>query len=180
MQNNVARQRRERLDAAIKAANAQRTCRQYDAAYTSIAKYVSFSAEDPRLGEIVRDDYKFHMDKADAEVQQGNWEGAVADVRRAREITATDESKAALDKAEAGLLTANNKAAAEKAQVRSKTYMDDQDPIGAYEVFANLTPAQQLLVKDDMTALETGYVTATTHKAKRPTDNAYANPWACG
>jgi len=165
VQNNVANETRA-LDAAIKAANAQRTSQQYDAAYTSIAKYVSFSAEDPRLGEIVRDDYKFHMDKADAEVQQGNWEGAVADVRRAREITATDESKAALDKAEAGLWTANNKAAAEKAQVRSKTYMDDQDPIGAYEVFANLTPAQQLLVKDDMTALETVYVTATTRKAK--------------
>ena len=165
VQNNVANETRA-LDAAIKAANAQRTSQQYDAAYTSIAKYVSFSAEDPRLGEIVRDDYKFHMDKADAEVQQGNWEGAVADVRRAREITATDESKAALDKAEAGLLTANNKAAAEKAQVRSKTYMDDQDPIGAYEVFANLTPAQKLLVKDDMAALETGYVTATTRKAK--------------
>ena len=165
VQNNVANETRA-LEAAIKAANAQRTSQQYDAAYASVVKYVSFSAEEPRLGEIVRDDYKFHMDKADAEVLQGNWDGAVADLKRAREITPTDESKVALDKAEAGLLTANNKTAAEKAQVRSKTYMDDQDPIGAYEVFANLTPAQQLLVKDDMAALETGYVTATTRKAK--------------
>jgi len=165
VQNNVANETGA-LDAAIKAANAQRTSQQYDAAYTSVAKYISFSAEEPRLGEIVRDDYKFHMDKADAEVLQGNWEGAVADVRRAREILPTDESKVALEKDEAGLLTAQNKAAAEKAQVRSKTYMDDQDPIGAYEVFANLTPAQQLLVKDDMAALEAGYVTATTRKAK--------------
>ena len=165
VQNNVANETRA-LDAAIQAANAQRTAQKYDAAYASVVKYVSFSAEEPRLGEIVRDDYKFHMDKADAEVLQGNWEGAVADVKRAREITPTDEAKVALEKAEAGLLTADNKAAAEKAQARSKTYMDDQDPIGAYEVFANLTPAQQLLVKDDMTALEAGYVTATTRKAK--------------
>jgi hypothetical protein len=165
MQTNVQNEFNA-LDRAVASANAEVQAQQYDNAYAAIAKYVSLWSEEPRLGKIVRDAYRFHMDKADSEMLSGNWDAAVADLHRAVEINPVEEAKVALTKAEAGRLTNENKIAAEGARTRSKAYLDEQDPIGAYEAFANLNDAQRMLVKDDMTALQETYVTSITRKAK--------------
>jgi hypothetical protein len=153
------------LDIVIQTADAQDTSKQYDNAYTTIAKYISFAGEEPRLKQIVAADYKYHFDKGSAEASSNDWAAAVVDFKRASEITATDESKTALTNAQASLVAAQNKAAADKALASSKLSFGNNDTIAAYEVLANLTPDQQLLVKDDMAALKDGYVVAATAKA---------------
>ena len=153
------------IDAVVQAVNAQIAAQQYDAAYAAIAKYLSFADEEPRLKQIVGADYKYHLDKGNAEAASNSWAEAVVDLKRATEITATDESKAALANAQASLLAAQNKEAADKALAISKQRTDEKDTIGAYEVLAALNDAQRLLVKDDMAALQDAYVLAATAKA---------------
>ncbi len=153
------------LDTVAQTATAQDTSKQYDAAYTTIAKYLSFAGEDPRLKQVVAADYKYHFDKGNAEGAANDWASAVDDLKRATEITGNDEAKAALISAQSSLLIAENKAAADKALAISKQRATDNDTIGAYEVLANLNDGQRLLVKDDMDALKDAYVTAATAKA---------------
>jgi hypothetical protein len=153
------------LDAVVETANSQIAAHQPDAAYASINKYLSFAGEEPRLKQIVAAAYKYHLDKGNAEVAASDWTKAVADFKRANEITATDESKAALANAQASLVAAQNRQAADKALAVSKQRMDDKDTIGAYEILANLNDAQRSLVKDDMAALEAAYVQAATAQA---------------
>jgi hypothetical protein len=154
------------VDTVVQTANAQMASKQYDAAYTTIHKYVSFSGEEPRLKQIVDATYKFHLDKGIAEVGASSWPESVADLKTAVAIEPTDEAKMTLAQAEAGLLAAQNKSAADKALVASQAHIDEKDAIGAYEVLADLNEAQRLLVKDQMATLQDAYVVAATNKAK--------------
>jgi hypothetical protein len=154
------------LDTTVQTANSQVTSRQFDTAYATITRYLSFSDEDPRLKQIVDAAYKYHLDKGNAEAAAGTWTEAVADLKAASEISATDDSKTQLAKAEAGLLAAQNKEAADKALAISKARIDEKDTIGAYEVLADLNDAQRALVKEQMDALQDSYVQAATQRAK--------------
>jgi hypothetical protein len=153
------------MDTAIQNATAQMNSHQYDPAYITIGKYLSFADEEPRLKQIVAADFKYHMDKGSSEESSSNFADAVADFKRADEIIAGDESKAALNKAQAELLATQNKQAADKALAISKERMGEKDAIAAYEVLANLNDAQRLLVRDDMAALQDPYVVAATKEA---------------
>ena len=155
------------LDSVIQTAYSQIKASNFDAAYTTIGKYLSFAGEEPRLKQIVATAYKYHFDKGNGEVATSDWTNAVADFKRANEITPTDEAAVSLAKAQASLLATQNRQAADKALAVSKQRMDDKDTIGAYEFLANLNDAQRLLVKDDMAALEDAYVLAATAEATR-------------
>jgi hypothetical protein len=153
------------LDTTIEGADAQIASKHYDAAYTTIAKYLSFAGEDPRLKQIVATDYKFHLDNGNAEATANQWADAVADLKRADEIAPTDELKTALANSEAGLLAQQNRDAADKALALSKQHIGQNDPIGAYEVLADLDDAQRLLVKDNLAGMQDAYVKAAIAKA---------------
>jgi hypothetical protein len=148
------------LDTTVQLANTQITAGRFDAAFATTGRYVSFSAEEPRLKQIVAAVYKYHIDKANSEVSTGNWTDAVADFKLANNVLPTEEAKNGLTNAQAGLLTAQNKQAADRALAISKQRTDDKDAIGAYEILANLTDAQRLLAKDQMSALQDPYVAA--------------------
>ena len=154
------------LDATIQSANSQLATRQFDAAYVTIGKYLSFSDEDPRLKQIVDAVYKYHLDKGDAEISGGNWADAVADLKKATEVSPSSEAKDELAKAEAGLYSTQNKEAADKALAISKSRTDEKDTIGAYEALADLNEAQRALVKEQMGALQDAYVVSATKRAK--------------
>jgi hypothetical protein len=153
------------LDATVETANAQVTAKKFDDAYTTIAKYLCFAGEEPRLKEIVAADYKYHLDTGNAEAAANDWAKAVVDFKRANEIAPTPEAKSALANAQTSLVAALNKEAADKALAISRQAATDNDPIGAYEALANLAAEQQLLVKDDMAALRAAYVEAAIAKA---------------
>ena len=154
------------LDTTIQAANSQMTSRQFDTAYATINKYLSFGDEEPRLKQIIAAVYKYHLDKGDAEAAANDWTDSVADLKAAAEILPTSESKADLAKAEAGLLAQQNKTAADKALAISKQRADEKDVIGAYEGLADLNEAQRVLVKEQMDGLQDAYVSAATQRAK--------------
>jgi hypothetical protein len=154
------------LDTTVQAANSQVTQRQFDTAYATINKYLSFEDEEPRLKQIVAAVYKYHLDKGNAEAAAGSWTEAVADLKTASEILPTEDAKAGLAKSEAGLLAAQNKEAADKALAISKARVDDKDTIGAYEVLADLNDAQRVLVKEQMDALQDAYVKSALQRAK--------------
>ena len=163
------------LDTTVQAANSQVTQRQFDTAYATINKYLSFEDEEPRLKQIVAAVYKYHLDKGNAEAAAGNWTDAVTDLKTASEILPTEDAKAGLAKAEAGLLAAQNKEAADKALAISKARLDDKDTIGAYEVLADLNDAQRLLVKEQMDALQDAYVQAAIAAREGVADGAFAD-----
>jgi hypothetical protein len=152
------------LDSLVATADKQIAASQYDDAYSTIGKYRSFADEEPRLKTVVDAVYKYHMEKGNTEVGAASWKEAVADLKAAVDVNATVESKDALAKAEAGLVAAENRAAADKALAISKSRMDDNDAIGAYEILADLPPDQKILVNDQLTALQDGYVAAATKK----------------
>jgi len=154
------------LDMTIQGANSQLTSKEFDTAYSSINKYLSFSDEEPRLKQIVAVVYQYHLDKGNAEAAAGTWTEAVADLKAASETLPTEESKTDLAKVEAGLLGKQNKDAADKASAISKARVDDKDTIGAYEALADLNDAQRALVKEQMVALQDDYVKAATQRAK--------------
>jgi hypothetical protein len=154
------------LDMTIQSANSQVTSKEFDTAYSSINKYLSFADEEPRLKQVVAAVYKYHLDKGNAEVAAGTWADAVADLKAASETLPTEESKTDLAKAEAGLLAKQNKDAADKASAISKARIDDKDTIGAYEVLADLNDAQRVLVREQMEALQDAYVQAAMQRAK--------------
>jgi hypothetical protein len=154
------------LDMTIQSANSQVTAKEFDTAYSSINKYLSFADEEPRLKQIVTTVYKYHLDKGNGEAAAGTWADAVADLKAASETVPTEESKTDLAKAEAGLLAKQNKDAADKASAISKARIDDKDTIGAYEVLADLNDAQRALVREQMEALQDAYVQAAMQRAK--------------
>jgi hypothetical protein len=153
------------LDEVVRAANAQITSKDFDSAYITIGKYVSFAGEEPRLQQVVAAVYKYHLDKGNAEAAANDWTGAVADFKRANEIAPTDEAAGSIVKAQAGLVTAQNREAADKALAISKERVGANDPIGAYEVLANLNDAQRVLVKDDLAGMQDSYVQAAIAEA---------------
>jgi hypothetical protein len=153
------------MDTSIQTANAQIASLQFDTAYATIGKYLSFAGEEPRLKQIVAGTYKYHLDQGNAEVASSDWAKAIDDFKRANEITATDDTKTALVHAQAGLLAMQNKQVADKALAVSRQLRDNKDAIGAYDALVNLNDAQRLLVKDDIAALQDAYVQAATTAA---------------
>jgi tetratricopeptide (TPR) repeat protein len=163
LRNSVAAENRS-LDEAIQKAVTLSGTQQYDKAYETIWKYLSFADEEPRLGQIVANVYKFHFDKGTGDLAAGNLQEAVDHLQRATEIKPTPEAKSALIQAQGQLLASKNKAAADKALELSQGYVANKDNISAYEVLANLNEAQRLLVKDKMAELQDAYVqSATAH-----------------
>lgn len=154
------------LDQVVSAANTQVAAHDYDAAYATIQKYQSISGEEPRLNAIVKAAYKFHLDKGNAEVTNADWTNAVADLKKAEEIAPGSGAETALKTAEAGLLSAQNRLAADKAIAVSKQRVDDNDILGAYEILADLNDAQRPLVSEQMQALQDSYIQAAMLKAK--------------
>ena len=153
------------LETLIQTANRQIASKQYDEAYSTIWKYRSIAEEEPQLARIVTAVYQYHLDKGEGEISSAKWDDAIADLKDAVAINATDEAKTSLEKARTGFLEVQNRAAADKALAISKGRAEDNNTLGAYEVLADLTPDQRLLVSEQMTALQGAYVTAAIKKA---------------
>ena len=154
------------FEMVITAANGQVSSSQFDQAYDTIGKYLAFLSEEPRLKAVVDADYQFHLKKGTDEANTGAWVEAVADLTTASTLEPTDDAKASLVSAQAGLLAMMNKQAADKALGISKDRVEAEDAIGAYEVLADLNEAQRLLVKDQMVTLQDAYVQRAMAKAK--------------
>jgi len=155
------------LDNDLKTAQAAVAAQHFDDAYNAVKRYMSFVDEESRLKSIEQVVYKHHMDAGMQLEGSGKWAEAAAEYEKANAITPTEESKAALASAHAGLLTADNKAAADAALAKSQHYIADEDFIHAYEVLLSLTTDQRKLVADAMKTIEPSYIAAATDWAKK-------------
>lgn len=168
LMNSVATERRA-FEQANQTAAVMLSSKRYDDAYAAISKYRSFSEDDPRIKQVVAAAYRYHFDLGAAAAKDGKLQDAIAEFQKAAAIAQTPsqtaEVAASLTAAQASLTTEQNKSAADKALAQSQDDVAQKDFIGAYEVLADLSKAQQALVADQMTALQSSYVQAATDRA---------------
>ncbi len=146
----------------------------YDEAVAAVAEYRSFADEEPRISAIINAAYNYHFDraKANSTAAKANptaqkWHDAVLEYQKASELKPTPEAAAALKQAQAEFQTATNRAAADYALQVSNGLQLDKRYIEAYEVLADLIPAQRALVKDQMQALEADYIKSASDEAQK-------------
>ena len=155
------------LEAAIRGAQSQIAAQQYEMALASLKKYQSFTAEDQDVGRLFKQIYTHYLEKGTEAIAQGNWTVAVEELKRAQAVEETPEATSKLTAAETGLRDAENRTASAQALAKSQQYVEEKDPIHAYEVLADLMPAQRALVQEQLTALEEAYIKASTAKAQQ-------------
>jgi len=137
-----------------------------DEGFAAILPYLAFADEDPRVAGIVRTAYSYHLDRGRQSRSSGNWQAAVEEFDRARQINATKEVEGLLKQAQAGLRDFQNRTAAEKAVAESEEFEKQKQNIEAYEVLANLAPGPRALVTQRLQGLESVYIGSASQRAK--------------
>jgi hypothetical protein len=139
----------------------------YDEAFAAVSEYRAFAAELPAIAAIVESAYSSHLGQAKNAEDAGNWELAVAEYGLAIAVKTNDEATAALKNAREQLLSQRNRAAADKALLESKAYIEQKDAIQAYIVLAELQEPQRALVQEQMAALQPDFVTTAFTRAQQ-------------
>ena len=156
-----------RLESTLQTCEGLVTAKRYDDALLTLGVYRQFAAEVPRIEAIVAAVYTYHFSRAREFAAQPDWEKAAPEFRKAAETRPDNqEAKAALKDAEIQLTNTRNRDAATHAIEASKSYAEQKQYIDAYEVLANLSEPQRVLVKDQMDAVQAGYVTAAVQRAQ--------------
>ncbi|MGO9125466.1 MAG: hypothetical protein ACLP6G_11325 [Terriglobales bacterium] len=156
-----------RLESTLQSAESLLTAKRYDDALLTLGAYRPFAPEVPRVEAVVAAVYTYHFSRAQEFAAQPDWEKAVPEFRKAVETRPDNqEAKAALKDAEIQLTSTRNRDAAARAIEQSKTYAEQKQYIDAYQVLANLSDPQRVLVKDQMDALKADYVTAAVQRAQ--------------
>ena len=132
--------------------------KRYDESFASIEAYTSFAEEVPSIAAIVNATYQFHFDRGERAADAKDWEGAITEFRKASGVRPTKAVAAALKDAEEKLEAAKNAKAADSARAQSQFFEQQGDYVQAYEVLANLPPAQRSLVASDMERLTPEYI----------------------
>ncbi len=139
----------------------------FDQAYQQVHRYVSFQNEDARLKSVVDAAAHAHMNQGTEFTAENRWAEAIAEFQRANDYAPSELTSAALARANAGLIAATNKAAADAAVAHSKSYAADKDFIRSYEVLSNLPPDQRTLVKTQLADAQPAFISAATDRASR-------------
>jgi len=137
-----------------------------DDGLAAILPYLSFAEEDPRIASVVRTAYSYHLDHGRQSQSSGDWQKAVEEFDRARQISATKEVEGLLQQARAGLLDFQNRAAADKAIAESEEYEKQKQNIDAYEVLADLPPGPRAFVTMRLQELASAYIGSASQRAK--------------
>ena len=155
------------LGTALAGAQSQIASQQFEMALATLRNYIPFAAENGDIGHALDTIYKHYLDAAATAATQGNWSVAVDNLQHAQAVEDTPEAKTRLAAAQTSLRDQQDRTASTQALAQSEQYVTDKDPIRAYEVLADLTPAQRALVQDQMKALEEPYIKAATAKAQQ-------------
>jgi tetratricopeptide (TPR) repeat protein len=157
-----------KFEADVQNAETLLASKRYDEALNAIESYRAFEAEAPRIQTIVTVAYSYHFNRGQELSAQPDWEKAVAEFRKAVGIrTDNKEAAAALKNAETQLTDTRNRQAAGRALQQSKGYAENNQPIEAYEVLAELPEAQRSLVSSEMAALQASYTSAAVQRAQK-------------
>jgi len=155
----------QKFEASLHTADTLTKSQRFDDAYAAVTPYLAFAEEDTRIATVIRATCSYHLDRARNAQTAGNWQEAVQESQRALQITETKEAETLLKQSQAGLLSSQNRAAADKALADSEEFEKTKNYIDAYEVLADLESGPRALVADRMQALESAYIKAASQKA---------------
>jgi hypothetical protein len=161
-------------ESAIKTATSASAAKQWEASLQAVAPYRAFGEEDPRVSQIINDAYTAYFEQAKQAETTKDWKGAIDAYGKAMGAKETDDARNALKAAQSEATIVENETAARAAADKSKTFELQKDMIDAYEVLANLPPAQRAIVADEVTRLTPDYINAASQRAKEIT-KAYPN-----
>ena len=137
-----------------------------DEAYLAIKPLRPFAAEYPRVHDRLHDLYTYYVEQGKKCAAKSDLQGQVAAYEKAAEIEPNPEIAEMLQNARQQLQESTDKAAIAFAMTTSTAAEDDKDFVKAYEVLADLTPAQQKAVAERMDSLKDRYVKAATDAAR--------------
>lgn len=156
-----------RADTALRTAEAMVAAQHFDDAAAAVADFRAFAEEEPRIAAVINSAYKYHFDRGKGFESEQKWQEAVGEYLKASELKQTQDSLAALKRAQGGFEVARNRAAADAAVEQSSGFEQEKQYIDAYEVLANLPEPQRKLVQEKMQALESDYVKSASEEAKK-------------
>ncbi|HXB21037.1 MAG TPA: hypothetical protein VNV88_06640 [Candidatus Solibacter sp.] len=157
-----------KFEAELQNAEALLASKRYDDALAALDSYRAFEAESPRIQVVVAAVYNSHFNRGQELSGQQDWEKAVPEFRKAAGIRSDNkEAAAALKNAEIQLTSTRNRQAADRAVQQSKGYAENNQPIEAYEVLAELPDGPRALVTGEMDALKATYSAAAVRRAQK-------------
>lgn len=158
----------QKVEAALGRAESLVAAQRYDEAVEELSPYTSFTAELPRLANVLTADYQHHLNQGQALMERQDWQPAAEEFRKALSIRPDSQEAADLLK-EAGtsLVAAQNRQAADLAVLQSNHYAATGDYIDAYNSVAELPDAQRALVAAQISALSPNYVAAASRRAQK-------------
>jgi len=160
-----------KLDGSLQSAEGLVASKRYEDALKALGPYSVFSSEAPRVHSVISAVYSFHFGRGQKLADNQQWEQAMAEFHRAKEIVPeSKEADSALKNAELQLETTNNKQAAEVAIAESKAYAAKGQIVEAYETLADLPSARQAYAAGQLRALEKEFVPAAFRRAQKLQD----------
>src|SRR5205807_1907201 len=157
-----------KFEAELQNAEALLTAKRYDDASAALDSYRAFEGEAPRIQAVMTGAYSYHFNRGQELSGQQDWEKAIPEFRKAAGIRPDNkEAASALKNAELQFTTTRNRLAADRALQQSKGYAENNQPIEAYDVLAELPDEQRALVTSDMEALKATYSAAAVRRAQK-------------
>jgi tetratricopeptide (TPR) repeat protein len=135
-------------------------------AYEAIKPLLPFAGEYPKVHDCLHNLYSFYVEQGKRSAANNDLQGGVAAFEKAAEIDPNPQITDTLQSAKQQLQESTDKAAIAFATTASTGAEDDKDYVRAYEVLAELTPAQRKAVADRMDSLKDRYIKAATEKAR--------------
>ena len=155
------------IEVTLSSAESLLAAKRYDEALHALGPYRFFAAELPRVDSIVTAIYTLHFTRGQELGAQQKWDDAVREFRKAVETRGdSQEASASLKNAEIQFARQRDQEAVDQATEQSKEYAAQNLYVEAYEVLADLTPAQRALVADQLEALKPQYVNAAYQRVQ--------------
>jgi hypothetical protein len=154
------------FDRTLRAAESSVVAKQMDEALQAVAPLRPFAGEEPRIQAVIDAAYGYYLQLGKRFATASDWDSAVKQFAKAAKTKDTADAQDSLKDAQRQLAISQDKAAVAMALEASKTYENQSDPIGAFEVLDNLPPTQKALVSSDLTRLQDSYIQAAIKAAK--------------
>ena len=157
---------RESFDSTLQTVETRTAAGHLDEAAQAASPIQAFAPENPRLSSDIRQIATLLVERAQKSERAGHWDQAVADLQKAKGISATPELQKELLADQQQQTAAANQTAAQSAIRNSQDLQSSGDIIGAYEVLDNLPSAQHALVTQQLSSLQDDYVKAAETREK--------------
>jgi hypothetical protein len=157
-----------KLELTVANAESLTATARHDQAVNSLAAYLSFASEIPRVDAVVNAAFKYHFDSGQRLAAQQDWERATPEFRKAAAIRPDSrEAQTALNNAAAQLNFQRDRQAANLAVVESSNFASKGQFVEAYNLLADLPDRERALVSSQMSALAHDYTGAATRRAQK-------------